>query len=223
MPIARLVLLLAAVFAVALPAPFAAAGDAPAVTKVEVTSDAGADATYARGETIRVTVRFSEAVNVTGAPGLSLDMDPASWGEKRAVYASGSGTAALVFAHEVVEPNYSTQGIAVLADTLALNGGSHPLGVVGGGCELTHAGLSHNAAHKVDWRLSPRHAARRASRRTPTPRRYHAAGGCCGARSTGRRCGSPSARRWTRTRRGAGSWWTWPRSRSRSTSPPPAR
>ena len=152
MPIPRLVLLLAAVFAAAVPAPFAAAGDAPAVTGVEVTSDAGADATYARGETIRVTVRFSEAVNVTGAPGLAIDMDPASWGEKRAVYASGSGTAALVFAHEVVEPNYSTRGVAVLADTLALRGGSIRSASSGADAALAHAGLPHDAAHRVDWR-----------------------------------------------------------------------
>ena len=161
MPIARLVLLLAAAFAVTLPAPFAAAGDAPAVTKVEVTSAPRADATYARGETIRVTVRFSEAVNVTGAPGLAIDMDPASWGRKRAAYARGSGTAALVFAHEVVEPNYSTRGIAVLADTLALRGGSIRSAASGADAALAHTGLPHDAAHKVDWRLSPRHAARR--------------------------------------------------------------
>ena len=154
MPVARLVLLLAAVFAAAVPAPFAAAGDAPAVTGVEVTSEPRAGATYARGETIRVTVRFSEAVNVTGAPGLAIDMDPAHWGRKRAAYESGSGTAALVFAHEVVEPNYSTRGIAVLADTLALRGGSIRSASSGADASLTHVGLSHDAAHKVDWRRS---------------------------------------------------------------------
>ena len=154
MPIARLVLLLAAVFAVTLPAPFAAAGDAPAVTGVEVTSAPRADATYARGETIEVTVRFSEAVAVTGAPGLSLDMDPASWGEKRAAYARGSGTAALVFAHRVVEPNYSTRGIAVLANTLALNGGTIRAAATGADAAFGHTGLDHDPDHKVDWRLA---------------------------------------------------------------------
>ena len=171
MPVARLVLLLAAVFAAAVPAPFAAAGDAPAVTGVEVTSEAGADATYALGETIRVTVRFSEAVDVTGAPRLAIDMDPASWGEKRAAYASGSGTAALVFAHRVVEPNYSTRGIAVLGNTLALNGGTIRSALSGAEAALAHAGLPHDAAHKVDWRLSPRATTRRAA----TPRQVRSA------------------------------------------------
>ena len=120
-------------------------------TSVEVTSEPGADATYALGETVEVTVRFSEAVAVTGAPGLAIDMDPASWGRKQAVYARGSGTAALVFAHEVVEPNLSTLGIAVLADTLALNGGSIRSASSGVEANLMHVGLPHDAAHKVDW------------------------------------------------------------------------
>ena len=124
------------------------------VTAVEVTSAPRADATYARGETIEVTVRFSEAVEVTGRPRLAIDMDPGSWGRKRAVYARGSGTAALVFAHEVVEPNLSTRGIAVLADTLALRGGTIRSVSSGADANLMHVGLPHNRAHKVDWRRS---------------------------------------------------------------------
>ena len=104
--------------------PVTQAAARPAVAAVAVVSDAGGDGTYALGQTIRVAVRFSEAVTVTGSPVISIDMDPAAWGEKRAAYAGGSGTAELVFAHEVVEPNVSTEGIAVLADSLALNGGS---------------------------------------------------------------------------------------------------
>ena len=55
-------------------------------------ADAGADDTYALGQTIRVAVTFSEAVEVDtsgGTPGLSIDMDPADWGEKRAARAAG--------------------------------------------------------------------------------------------------------------------------------------
>ena len=39
-----------------------------------------------------------------GTPGVKIDMDPADWGQKRAAYASGSGTASLTFSHTVVEP-----------------------------------------------------------------------------------------------------------------------
>ena len=127
----------------------------PAVTGVEVVSDAGGDGTYGLGETIRVRLTFSEAVDVEGAPRLAIDMDPAHWGTKRASYEGGSGTAALTFAYEVAEPNESTQGIAVLADTLEANGGTIRSAATGADADLSHPGLGHDAAHKVDWRLAP--------------------------------------------------------------------
>ena len=128
---------------------------APAVTGVAVVSDAGGDATYALGETIRVRLTFDEAVIVTGAPQLSIDMDPAHWGTKQAGYEGGSDTAELTFAHTVVEPNESTRGIAVLADTLGLNGGTIRSAATETDAELGHPGLGHDPAHRVDWRLAP--------------------------------------------------------------------
>lgn len=97
---------------------------APSVTAVAISSSAGADRTYALDETIEVTLTFSEAVEVSGTPRLAIDMDPADWGSKWADYEGGSGTSRLTFAHTVVEPNYSSQGVAVLAGTLELNGGT---------------------------------------------------------------------------------------------------
>ena len=186
MLIARLALLLAAVFAAALPAPFAAAAGAPAVTEVEVTSEPGADATYALGETIRVTVRFSEAVDVTGAPRLAIDMDPASWGEKRAVYASGSG-------HGIAGVRASGGGAELLAaghrgarEHAGAERGHDPLGVVGGGREPHAYGppprrgaqgglaaVAEQRHHAPDATPSGSHAAR-----------HHAAAAGDGARST---------------------------------------
>ena len=128
---------------------------APTVAGVAVTSNAGDDDTYLLGETIRITLTFSETVDVSGAPRLKIDMDPAEWGEKQAGYDNGSGTASLTFAHTVVEPNLSTQGIAVLADTLELNGGSIQSVAAQIDADLSHTGLDHNASHKVDWRQSP--------------------------------------------------------------------
>ena len=90
-----------------------------AVTGVSVSSTPQAAATYGNGETIQVSVTFGAPVDVdtsAGTPRLKIDMDPAEWGEKWASYASGSGTATLTFTHTVVEPNISTQGIAVLAE-----------------------------------------------------------------------------------------------------------
>ena len=127
---------------------------APAVTGVTVSSRPALGDTYGLGETIRVSVAFDRAVEVTGAPALTIDMDPADWGAKRAAYASGSGTSNLTFAHTVVEPNFSTVGVAVLANTLALEGGAIRAAGTGTPADLAHAGLGHDPAHKVDWRPS---------------------------------------------------------------------
>ena len=125
----------------------------PSVSGVAVVSDAGSDHTYLLGDTIRVRLTFSEAVEVTGSPRLTIKMDP-RWGEKRAVYEGASDTAAraLTFAWTVVEPNYAPQGIAVLANTLALDGGTIRSAATGADAALGHAGLGHDPKHKVDWR-----------------------------------------------------------------------
>ena len=127
-------------------------------TGVAIVSDAGSDDTYALGQAIRVAVTFSEAVDVDtagGAPRLKIDMDPAHWGTKWAAYEGGSGTDTLTFVHEVVKPNISTKGLAVLADTLETNGGAIRSAATGADAALGHAGLGHDPAHKVDWQLAP--------------------------------------------------------------------
>ena len=53
-----------------------------------------------------------------------------------------------------MEPNKSTQGIAVLADTLALNGGTIVSASGSAAADLSHAGLAHDSGHKVDWQQS---------------------------------------------------------------------
>ena len=126
----------------------------PSVAGEAVVSDPGGDATYAVGEKVQVQLTFGEAVDVDtedGTPRLKLDLggDDGA-GERWAAYESGSGTDTLVFAHEVVEPNLSTQGIAVLANSLALGGGT--IRSSASGAALAHTGLGHDANHKVDWR-----------------------------------------------------------------------
>ncbi len=145
-----------------LPMGLAAMGDSDAdqldletcgsVTGVAVSSRPAKGDTYALGEMIRIRVTFSEAVEVTGSPRLKIDMDPADWGEKWAQYESGSGTSDLIFVHQVVRPNLSTQGIAVLANTLELNDGAIKSTATQEDADLSHPGLPHDPAHKVDWR-----------------------------------------------------------------------
>ena len=93
---------------------------------------------------------FSEAVDVNGTPCLKIDMDP-NYGEKWENYESGSGTADLVFSHKVVQPNESTQGIAVLEETLESNGGTIKSTTTEADADLAPGGLAHDANHKVDW------------------------------------------------------------------------
>ena len=82
-------------------------------------------------------------------------MDPAEWGTKRAAYEGATGTAvlSLTFAHTVVEPNFSRQGIAVLADSLALDGGTIVSAASGAAAALGHCRPRRTTRrHKVDWR-----------------------------------------------------------------------
>ena len=92
-----------------------------------------ADGTYGIGATLSVRVAFSAAVTVSGTPQLALDIG----GETRqADYASGSGTESLLFSYTVAEGDEDTDGIEVLENGLALNGGAISAG--GKAATLTH-------------------------------------------------------------------------------------
>ncbi len=135
---------------------------APSVSAVALVSDPGADATYAAGDAIRVRVTFGAAVNVDtagGTPRLQLDLDPADGGERWAAYEGGGGEAALAFAYTVVSGDASTAGVAVVGDTLEANGGTIRSAAAGADADLAHAGLGHDAEHKVDGGTAPVHSA----------------------------------------------------------------
>ena len=123
---------------------------APAATAVELTSEAGADGAYAIGETIRATLTFDAAVEVTGAPRLRLGLGPADGDGRWGVYESGGGTADIAFAYTVAEGDASGDGVAVLADTLELDGGTIAAADGGANAALGHGGLSPNPDHRVD-------------------------------------------------------------------------
>ena len=67
--------------------------------------------TYAVGATLRVSVRFSEAVRLAGSAmptiGITIGTTP-----KNAVYVSGDGTDTIVFAYTVASGDRDTDGIA---------------------------------------------------------------------------------------------------------------
>ena len=116
----------------------------PTIESVAVTSDPGEDGGYAIGDEFQVGLTFSEAVTVTGAPQLTLDVG----GQNRtAEYSEGSTTTQLLFTYTVASGDEDTDGIAVVADSLALNGGAIRAGATN--ATLTHTGL-HSDDHKVD-------------------------------------------------------------------------
>ncbi len=118
----------------------------------------GTNETYGNGEAIQVRRTFSAAVNVVttgGTPRPKIKMDP-NYGEFWANYASGSGSTDLDLSYTVVPMNVSTAGIAVLANTLQLNGGTiKSASSSNKDAILAHSGLGHNANHKVDRQLTP--------------------------------------------------------------------
>ena len=110
----------------------------PTVSTVAITSSPSQGTTYIIGEIIRATVTFSESVNVTGTPQLTLAIGNTSNAGKKANYASGTGTTALVFSYTVASGDTDTDGVSIEANSLALNNGTIK-DLAGNGATLTHA------------------------------------------------------------------------------------
>ena len=113
--------------------------------EVALTSDPGADDTYAIGDAIEATATFGQAVTVTGTPQIEMQVG----GETRtADYASGSGSTNLVFSYTVVEGDLDADGVAVELGLIDLNGGTILVGTTAAG--LIHGAVSASTDHKVD-------------------------------------------------------------------------
>ncbi len=143
----RPLLIVAVMLALLVPAGVAYAQGTPTVPTIEsvaVTSDSGEDGGYAIGDEIQVGLTFSEAVTVTGAPQLTLDVG----GQNRtAEYSEDSTPTQLLFTYTVLSGDEDTDGIAVVANSLALNSGAIRAGSTN--AALTHGGLQSDD-HKVD-------------------------------------------------------------------------
>ena len=118
---------------------------APWVTAVALAPDASGDRRWTPGESIDVHLAFSEAVTVSGGnPWLDVRIGgyavPAALG-----YASGSGSATLVFSTGVPEGAGAFTGIAVAADSLVANGASIVSAASGLAAALGHDGTEPSA------------------------------------------------------------------------------
>ena len=99
--------------------------DPPSVDGTPSVSGAGGDAQWSEGETVGVTVTFSEAVDVDttgGTPSIGIGLGGTA--ARSAPYASGTGTTELVFEYTLVSGDGSHGSMAVNPNSLALNGGT---------------------------------------------------------------------------------------------------
>ena len=126
---------------------------APTVSSVAVTSNPGTDNTYAKGNTITVTLTFSEAVTVdttNGTPYVTIDIG----GQPRNAAYSGDGSSAAAqpFSYTVLVGDKDTDGISLLVNSLVLDGGAIQATDDSAGATLTHAAMTF-ANHNVDTEI----------------------------------------------------------------------
>ena len=125
-----------------------AAATAPTVTDVAVTSTPASGTTYyLAGEVIEFTVTFSAPVTVTATPKFAFRLGAAT---RQAAYASGSESAALVFARTVQAGEVDRNGISWNALALALDGGTITQTGATTAASLTHAEQAPLEGHRVD-------------------------------------------------------------------------
>ena len=122
------------------------------ITGIEITSDPDEsgpdDDTYIIGDTVAVTVTYSEDMTVSGLPELELNVGGS---DRDAFYLSNRSTpTGLVFGYNVGEDDADTNGIAISANKLTLNNGSITAVSDSMNAALTHAALTDDGGHKVD-------------------------------------------------------------------------
>ena len=133
------------------------------MTGVEITSDPGAGDLYGIGESVEVSVTFNAQLDVTGTPRLKIRLAQGS-GERWADYHSGTGSNTLVFRYNPAASDASTDGVAVVANSLELNSGTitasrHTASETGSDADLGHTGLAHDSEHLVETTAPTRTAA----------------------------------------------------------------
>ena len=122
----------------------------PTVSSVAITSSPGMDNTYAKGDTITVSLTFSEALTVTGTPYVVVDIG----GQPRNFKYSGDGSSATAqpFSYTALVGDRDLDGVSLLVNSLALNGGTIKA-ADSANATLTHAAMPF-ANHKVDTQVT---------------------------------------------------------------------
>ena len=122
----------------------------PAITSVAITSDPGADKTYAIDDDIVVTFTFDKNIELSGmgiSPYIYLFIGPGE--EVAPSCAVGTApTMVMTCTHTVVENEEDTDGIAV--DTELVDAGMKIVGPLGQFADTSHNGLPADSDHLVD-------------------------------------------------------------------------
>ena len=144
-------LLVIALVALVLPSVAHAQSTAPTVSSVAITSSPGMDNTYATGDTITVSLSFSEAVTVTGTPHVVVDIG----GQPRNFSYSGDGSSAAAqpFSYTALVGDRDLDGVSLLVNSLTLNGGTIQATDDSANATLTHTAMTF-ADHKVDTQVT---------------------------------------------------------------------
>ena len=125
---------------------------APTIKGSPALSDAGSDGEWTPGETVQVTLTFSEEVNVDttdGTPSIGIQLGGTL--DHSASYASGSGTTKLVFSHTLTDDDGRHSSMFVPENSLTLNDGTITSASSGG-----DAALGHTAAARASFAVAAR-------------------------------------------------------------------
>ena len=144
-------ILLIALAALVLPSVAHAQSTAPTVSSVAITSSPDGNNTYATGDTITVSLTFSEAVTVTGTPHVVVDIG----GQPRNFKYSGDGSSAAAqpFSYTALVGDRDLDGVSLLVNSLTLNGGTIQATDDSANATLTHSAMTF-ATHKVDTEVT---------------------------------------------------------------------
>lgn len=116
----------------------------PKVTSVSSTNDNG---TYGIGETIHITVTFSEPVTVTGTPQLTLETGAV---DRTATYLSGSGSNTLTFTYTTQAGDDTSDLDYKATSDLSLNGGTIKCGTTDADLTLPAPGAENSLGHNKE-------------------------------------------------------------------------
>ena len=123
-----------------------AVGTTPTVTGVEFFSNPTGNV-YAIDDIVEVAVRFSNIVDMTGAPRLELNF---AGTPKTATCEADTATLAMLCSYEVAVGDSAPDGIAIAANKLTLNGGAITATGSTTAVDLDHAAVAIDAGQRVD-------------------------------------------------------------------------